>query len=85
MVLDEEGYGYIVGRVLDMIIRGRENIYPAEIEQFLYTHPKIADVQVGNYLLCEVYLWSEHLAVMAGRIFCGSDNFCITDPPPHPH
>ncbi len=46
-VLDEEGYGFIVGRLKDMIIRGGENIYPAEIEQLLYTHPKIADVQVN--------------------------------------
>ena len=39
-------YGYIVGRVKDMIIRGGENLYPAEIEQFLMRHPKIADAQV---------------------------------------
>lgn len=45
-VMDEEGYVEIVGRKKDMIIRGGENIYPVEIEQFLYTHPKIADVQV---------------------------------------
>ncbi|XP_078601736.1 medium-chain acyl-CoA ligase ACSF2, mitochondrial-like [Branchiostoma floridae x Branchiostoma japonicum] len=45
-VLDEEGYGQIVGRIKDMIIRGGENIYPREIEEFLYTHPKIEDVQV---------------------------------------
>lgn len=44
--LNEEGYGCVVGRKKDMIIRGGENIYPAEIEQFLYRHPKIADVQV---------------------------------------
>jgi len=44
--LNEEGYGSIIGRKKDMIIRGGENIYPAEIEQFLYKHPKIADVQV---------------------------------------
>ena len=36
----------IVGRIKDMVIRGGENIYPREIEEFLYTHPKIADVQV---------------------------------------
>jgi fatty-acyl-CoA synthase len=43
---DEEGYVSIVGRIKDMIIRGGENVYPREIEEFLYTHPKISDVQV---------------------------------------
>ncbi|MFC8968851.1 AMP-binding protein [Streptomyces sp. NPDC057094] len=42
----EDGYVEIVGRIKDMIIRGGENIYPREIEEFLYAHPKIADVQV---------------------------------------
>jgi fatty-acyl-CoA synthase len=45
-VMDEDGYINIVGRIKDMIIRGGENIYPREIEEFLYTHPKISDVQV---------------------------------------
>jgi fatty-acyl-CoA synthase len=45
-VMDTEGYVNIVGRIKDMIIRGGENIYPREIEEFLYTHPAIADVQV---------------------------------------
>jgi fatty-acyl-CoA synthase len=44
--MDEEGYLNIVGRIKDMIIRGGENVYPREIEEFLYTHPKISDVQV---------------------------------------
>jgi fatty-acyl-CoA synthase len=44
--MDEEGYFRITGRLKDMIIRGGENIYPREIEEFLYTHPKILDVQV---------------------------------------
>jgi fatty-acyl-CoA synthase len=44
--MDEEGYVRIVGRIKDMIIRGGENVYPREIEEFLYTHPEIADVQV---------------------------------------
>jgi fatty-acyl-CoA synthase len=44
--IDAEGYGNIVGRVKDMIIRGGENIYPREIEEFLYRHPKIQQVQV---------------------------------------
>jgi fatty-acyl-CoA synthase len=45
-VLDQEGYCNIVGRVKDMIIRGGENIYPREIEEFLYRHPKVLDVAV---------------------------------------
>jgi fatty-acyl-CoA synthase len=44
--LDEGGYVRIVGRIKDMVIRGGENVYPREIEEFLYTHPQIADVQV---------------------------------------
>ncbi|AGL01364.1 AMP-binding protein [Desulfoscipio gibsoniae] len=45
-VMDENGYCKITGRLKDMIIRGGENIYPREIEEFLYTNPKIKDVQV---------------------------------------
>jgi fatty-acyl-CoA synthase len=45
-VMDEHGYCRITGRIKNMIIRGGENIYPREIEEFLYTHPKISDVQV---------------------------------------
>ena len=45
-VMDDEGYVNIVGRIKDMIIRGGENVYPREIEEFLYTHPAVADVQV---------------------------------------
>ncbi|MCL6634498.1 MAG: AMP-binding protein [Peptococcaceae bacterium] len=45
-VMDEEGYCKITGRLKDMIIRGGENIYPREIEEFLYTHPAVKDVQV---------------------------------------
>ena len=44
--MDEEGYLNIVGRIKDMIIRGGENVYPREIEEFLYSHPKVQDVQV---------------------------------------
>ncbi|MBV8578529.1 MAG: AMP-binding protein [Acetobacteraceae bacterium] len=44
--IDAEGYCNIVGRIKDMVIRGGENIYPREIEEFLYRHPKIQDVQV---------------------------------------
>ena len=44
--IDDEGYCNIVGRLKDMIIRGGENIYPREIEEFLFTHPTIEDVAV---------------------------------------
>jgi fatty-acyl-CoA synthase len=44
--MDDEGYINIVGRIKDMIIRGGENVYPREIEEFLYSHPKVQDVQV---------------------------------------
>jgi fatty-acyl-CoA synthase len=45
-VMDDDGYLNIVGRIKDLIIRGGENVYPREIEEFLYTHPDIVDVQV---------------------------------------
>jgi fatty-acyl-CoA synthase len=45
-VMREDGYFKVTGRAKDMIIRGGENIYPREIEEFLYTHPKIAEVHV---------------------------------------
>jgi fatty-acyl-CoA synthase len=45
-VMDSEGYLTITGRIKDMVIRGGENIYPREIEEFLYTHPDILDAQV---------------------------------------
>jgi fatty-acyl-CoA synthase len=44
--IDAEGYCAIVGRIKDMVIRGGENVYPREVEEFLYKHPKIMDVQV---------------------------------------
>lgn len=47
-VLQSDGYGKVVGRIKDMIIRGGENIYPKEIEDFLNTHPKILDTQVRS-------------------------------------
>ncbi|MFK8030137.1 MAG: AMP-binding protein [Gammaproteobacteria bacterium] len=49
-IMDDEGYMRIVGRIKDMIIRGGENIYPREVEEFLYTHPAIAEVQVFGVL-----------------------------------
>jgi fatty-acyl-CoA synthase len=45
-VMDDEGYVSITGRIKDMVIRGGENVYPREIEEFLYTHPDIVDAQV---------------------------------------
>jgi fatty-acyl-CoA synthase len=44
-VIDEQGFATIVGRAKDMVIRGGENIYPREVEEFLYRHPKVLDVQ----------------------------------------
>ncbi len=45
-VMDDDGYVNIVGRIKDMVIRGGENVYPREVEEFLYTHPAVEDVQV---------------------------------------
>jgi fatty-acyl-CoA synthase len=44
--LDEDGYANVVGRIKDMVIRGGENVYPREVEEFLYRHPAVGDVQV---------------------------------------
>jgi len=44
--IDAAGYGNIVGRIKDMVIRGGENVYPREVEEYLYRHPKIEDVTV---------------------------------------
>jgi fatty-acyl-CoA synthase len=45
-IMDEAGYINITGRIKDMVIRGGENVYPREIEEFLYTHPDVVDAQV---------------------------------------
>jgi fatty-acyl-CoA synthase len=45
-VMDDDGYCNIVGRIKDMVIRGGENVYPREVEEFLHTHPDVEDVQV---------------------------------------
>jgi fatty-acyl-CoA synthase len=73
--LDEQGYCFIVGRVKDLIIRGGENIYPREIEEFLYGHPKIHDVAVvgvadGRYgeEVCAVIRLREGSAADAAEI-----------------
>jgi fatty-acyl-CoA synthase len=79
-VMDEEGYVNIVGRIKDMVIRGGENIYPREIEEFLYTHPDIVDAQVigvpddrfGEELMAWVRLreGADGLTAEALREFC---------------
>jgi fatty-acyl-CoA synthase len=78
--MDAEGYVNIVGRIKDMVIRGGENIYPREIEEFLYSHPDIADVQVigvpdekyGEELCAWIRMreGTEPLTVDAVREFC---------------
>ncbi len=77
--MDEEGYIKIVGRIKDMIIRGGENIYPKEIEEFLFTHPKIAQVQVigvpdlkyGEAVMAWIQLKEgEHLSEEEMREYC---------------
>lgn len=47
--MDEDGYGRIVGRIKDIIIRGGENIYPKELEDILDTHPDVIESQVSSY------------------------------------
>lgn len=79
-VMDDEGYLNIVGRIKDMVIRGGENVYPREIEEFLYTHPDVVDAQVigvpderyGEELMAWVRLreGAEPLTVEALRAFC---------------
>ncbi|MEE7505086.1 AMP-binding protein [Methylobacterium mesophilicum] len=77
--LDAEGYCNIVGRIKDMVIRGGENIYPREIEEFLFRHPQIQDVQVfgvsdpkyGEELCAWIRLRDgETLSESAVRAFC---------------
>ena len=78
--MDDEGYLSIVGRIKDMVIRGGENVYPREIEEFLYTHPDVVDAQVigvpderyGEELMAWVRLrdGAEPLTAEALREFC---------------
>jgi len=78
--MDEHGRLKIVGRKRDMVIRGGENIYPAEVEEFLHRHPKISDVQVigvpDERLGEELCAWirlkhrDERLSVEEIREFC---------------
>ncbi|QKW30055.1 AMP-binding protein [Streptomyces seoulensis] len=79
-VMREDGYVEIVGRIKDMIIRGGENVYPREIEEFLYGHPKIRDVQVvgvpherygEEVLACVIPLdAADPLTLQELRVFC---------------
>ena len=78
--MDDGGYLSIVGRIKDMVIRGGENVYPREIEEFLYSHPDIADVQVigvpdqryGEELMAWVVMrpGAEPLTAEGVRAFC---------------
>ncbi|MEV4399651.1 AMP-binding protein [Nonomuraea sp. NPDC049607] len=78
--MDAEGYVNIVGRIKDMVIRGGENVYPREVEEYLYTHPDIADVQVigvpdekyGEELMAWIVMRpdTEPLTAEAVRRFC---------------
>ncbi|MFH1340406.1 MAG: AMP-binding protein [Pseudomonadota bacterium] len=78
-IIDAEGYCNIVGRIKDMVIRGGDNLYPREIEEYLYRHPKIQDVQVfgvadtryGEELCAWIRLRSgETLTADEVRAFC---------------
>ena len=69
-IMDEDGYMQIVGRIKDIIIRGGENIYPAEIEQFLYRHPKVADVQVRIHVLSQSLQLSPAVAYPGSPVLC---------------
>ncbi len=60
--MNEQGYLNIVGRLKDMVIRGGENLFPAEIEEFLIRHPKVADVQVLG--VPDAFFGEELLAVV---------------------
>ena len=80
-VMDEDGYLAITGRIKDMVIRGGENVYPREIEEFLYTHPDVLDAQVigvpdekyGEELMAWVRLrpGAAVLTAASVREFCG--------------
>ncbi|MET9267356.1 AMP-binding protein [Amycolatopsis sp. NPDC004079] len=79
-IMDDEGYINITGRIKDMVIRGGENIYPREIEEFLYTHPDVLDAQVigvpdvkyGEELMAWIRMreGAEALTTEAVREFC---------------
>ena len=66
--MDEDGYVRITGRIKDMVIRGGENIYPREIEEFLYTHPDILDAQVIGVPDDEVRRGAHGVGAAEGRL-----------------
>jgi fatty-acyl-CoA synthase len=78
--MDADGYVNIVGRIKDMVIRGGENVYPREVEEFLYTHPDVVDAQVigvpdekyGEELMAWVRLrpGAEPMTIESLRAFC---------------
>ena len=67
--MDAQGYVNIVGRLKDMVIRGGENLFPAEIEEFLIRHPKVADVQVLG--MPDAFFGEELLAVVIPKAGAG--------------
>ncbi|QUQ69478.1 fatty-acyl-CoA synthase [Kutzneria sp. CA-103260] len=79
-VMDDDGYVAITGRIKDMVIRGGENVYPREVEEFLYTHPDVLDAQVigvpderyGEELMAWIRLrpGAEPITVEAMRAYC---------------
>jgi fatty-acyl-CoA synthase len=81
-VMDADGYVSITGRIKDMVIRGGENVYPREIEEFLYTHPDILDAQVigvpderyGEELMAWIRMrpGAEEITVESLREFCAN-------------
>ncbi len=71
-VMDDDGYLSITGRIKDMVIRGGENIYPREVEEFLYTHPDILDAQVIGVPDAEVRRRAHGLDPAASR--CRGDH-----------
>ena len=91
--IDAEGYGNIVGRIKDMVIRGGENVYPREVEEFLYRHPKIEDVtvvgvpdaRVGEELCAWIRLRPGETATAEeiAALLPGADR-PLQDPPLHP-
>jgi fatty-acyl-CoA synthase len=78
--MDDDGYLSITGRIKDMVIRGGENVYPREVEEFLYTHPDILDAQVigvpddryGEELMAWIRMrpGADPLTIAGLRAFC---------------
>ena len=90
-VMDDDGYLNITGRIKDLVIRGGENVYPREVEEFLYTHPDILDAQVigvpdaryGEELMAWIRMRSDGatpLTAEAVRAFCDGQAGALQDP-----